>query len=40
MRQADALVARFMAVSVDGTVAQKVREVIAKNRKKVAKLSQ
>lgn len=37
--QGDALVARFMAVSVDGTLAHKVREVIAANQKKAARAS-
>ena len=30
--QADALIGRFMAVEADGTLAQRVREVVADNR--------
>lgn len=32
--QADALLAQFMAVEADGTLAQRVREVVAHNRSK------
>jgi hypothetical protein len=34
--QADALLAQFMAVEADGTLAQRVREVVAHNRSKAA----
>jgi len=34
--QADALLAQFMAVEADGTLAQRVREVVALNRSKTA----
>ena len=35
--QADALLAQFMAVENDGSLAQRVREVIASNRSKASK---
>jgi len=35
--QADALLAQFMAVEDDGSLAQRVREVVATNRRKAAK---
>jgi len=34
--QADALMAQFMAVEADGSLAQRVREVVAQNRSKAA----
>jgi len=34
-RQADALLAQFMTVEADGSLAQRVREVVASNRSKV-----
>lgn len=34
--QADALLAQFMAVESDGTLAQRVREVVARNRNKAS----
>lgn len=36
--QADALLAQFMAVEDDGSLAQRVREVVAGNRRKATKL--
>lgn len=33
--QANELIARFMAIEVDGSLAQRVREVVAENRSKV-----
>lgn len=35
--QADALLAQFMAVEDDGSLAQRVREVVAANRRKASK---
>lgn len=35
--QADALIARFMAIEADGSLAQRVRDVIADNRRKARK---
>ncbi|CAN6484123.1 unnamed protein product [Victoria cruziana] len=35
--QADALIAQFMAVEDDGSLAQRVREVVAGNRRKASK---
>jgi hypothetical protein len=37
--QADELIARFMTVEADGSLAQRVREVIADNRSKARKAS-
>jgi len=37
--QADELIARFMAVEADGSLAQRVRDVIADNRSKARKAS-
>lgn len=37
--QADALLAQFMAVENDGSLAQRVREVVASNRKKASPAS-
>jgi hypothetical protein len=34
--QADALLQQFMAVEIDGSLAQRVREVVASNRSKAA----